>query len=216
MLATLRRNYWREPEGAGKTAAVAQGGLRPYGLDWGQRRPYAAPMVGNTMSRVIAVTACGFALAACSMSMPSLDFFRSSPATEVLRVESEPPGADARTTQGQSCRTPCELTVPSGNELAVSFALNGYQPQTLQVRPELAPGPSYGEAAAGARLQPNPVYAELLPVGPARPGKSKAPAKRKSTAAAQKSAPLPGQSQASSPDPNSSYPAGDPWPPAPQ
>ncbi len=138
MLATLRRNYWRETEGAGKTAAVAQGGLRSYGLDWGQRRPYAAPMVGSTMSRVIAVTACGFALAACSMSMPSLDFFRSSPATEVLRVESEPPGADARTTQGQSCRTPCELTVPSGNELAVSFALNGYQPQTLQVRPGAA------------------------------------------------------------------------------
>ena len=31
------------------------------------------------------------------MSMPSFDFFKSGPATEVLRIESEPPGADART-----------------------------------------------------------------------------------------------------------------------
>ena len=64
------------------------------------------PMVGQTMSRVIAVAACGFILAACSMSMPSLDFFRSAPPTEVLRIESEPPGADARTAEGQTCRTP--------------------------------------------------------------------------------------------------------------
>src|SRR5215813_114911 len=96
-------------------------------------------MVGLTMSRVIAVAACGLALAACSMSMPSLDFFKSGPGTEVLRVESEPPGADARTSQGQSCRTPCELTVQSGGEMTVSYALNGYQPQTVQVRPDVAP-----------------------------------------------------------------------------
>ncbi len=64
------------------------------------------------MSRVIAIVACGLVVAACSMSMPSMDFFRSGPATEVLRIESEPPGADARTAEGQSCRTPCELTVP--------------------------------------------------------------------------------------------------------
>ena len=99
--------------------------------------------------------------------------FQSSPATEVLRVESEPPGADARTTQGQSCRTPCELTVQSGGELGVSFALNGYQPQTLQVRADATPGSSYGEGGGGAaRLQPNPVYAELQPMKPA-PAKKK-------------------------------------------
>src|SRR5262249_2394445 len=121
------------------------------------------------MSRVIAVAACGFALAACSMSMPS--FLNSGPATEVLRVESEPPGADARTSQGQSCRTPCDLTVPSGGEMTVSSPLNGSQPQTLQVRPETPPQ-SYGEGGGGVRLQPNPVYAELQPVRP--PAKKKA------------------------------------------
>src|SRR5215510_12542981 len=141
-------------------------------------------MVGSTMSRVLAVAACGLALAACSMSMPS--FLNSGTATEVLRVESEPPGADARTSQGQSCRTPCELTVQSGGEMTVSYALNGYQPLTLQVRPESSPQ-SFGDG--GVRLQPNPVYAELQPVRP--PAKKKAAPKRKQTA--QKTTPAPAQ-----------------------
>src|SRR5882672_10369101 len=81
----------------------------------------------STISRVIAAAGCGFALAACSMSMPSFDFFKSGPTTEVLRIESEPPGADARTSQGQTCRTPCELTVPADAELAVTVQMTGYQ-----------------------------------------------------------------------------------------
>jgi hypothetical protein len=120
------------------------------------------------MRRVIAVTACGFALAACTMSMPSLDYFKSAPPTETLRIESEPPGADARTSQGQNCRTPCELTVPAGGEL---------QPAT-----------------------------------PPRPGKKGPSAKKKTTAA--RTAPAPSQGNAS--EPNAAYPAGYPWPPAPQ
>src|SRR5258708_2770137 len=88
----------------------------------------------SSASRVIAAVGCGLALAACSMSMPSFDFFRSGPPTEVLRIESEPPGADARTSQGQSCRTPCEITVPSDGELAVTIQLTGYQQQTLPIR----------------------------------------------------------------------------------
>src|SRR3954447_14949921 len=101
---------------------------------------------GTNMSRIVAILACGLALAACSMSMPSLDYFRSGPAPEVLRVESEPPGADARTTAGEACRTPCELTVASGGDIVISFALNGYQPMTVPIHAE-----------AAGRLQPNPV-----------------------------------------------------------
>jgi PEGA domain len=136
------------------------------------------------------------------MSMPSL--LSSGPTTEVLRVESEPPGADARTSQGQSCRTPCELTVTSGGEMTVSYALNGYQPMTLQVRPE-SPSQSFGDG--GVRLQPNPVYAELQPVRP--PAKKKAAPKRKQTA--QKTAPA----QGNSPDMSTASPSGSsgyPWP----
>ena len=164
----------------------------------------------SSISRVIAAVACGFALAACSMSMPSLDFFKSAPSTEVLRVESEPPGADARTSQGQTCRTPCELTVTSDGELAVTVQMTGYQPQTLPIRPE--------GKGSDSRLQPNPVYVELQPAAPVKPAKP-APAPKKKTSAAAPPAPR-AQTQAAVPASNGAYPAatsqGYPWPPAPQ
>src|SRR6266446_5745901 len=124
------------------------------------------------MTRVVAVMACSFALAACSMSMPSLDIFKSTPATEVLRVESEPPGADARTSQGQTCRTPCELTVQGGGEMSVTVALGGYQPQTVSLRPD---------QADSTKLSPNPLYVELQALPPPTPAK-----KRKRVAAKKK------------------------------
>jgi len=160
------------------------------------------------MSRVIAIAACGFALAACSMSMPSFDLFKSAPAMETLRLESEPPGADARTAQGQSCRTPCELAVSAGADLAISFALAGYQPQTVPVRNEAPPGVT--GSGLITRLQPNPVYAELTPIGPQRGQKKGAPSKKRPVAA-RNAAPAP-SGQAGFPDPNTAYPAGYPWP----
>ena len=134
------------------------------------------------MSRVIAFVACGFTLAACSASLPSMDFFKSSPPTETLRIESEPPGADARTSQGQTCHTPCELTVQGGGELSVTIALNGYQPQTVGLRPE--------QAGGGAKLGPNPLYVELQAMPPPTPAKKRTPVKKKpATAAVQPAAP---------------------------
>ena len=49
-----------------------------------------------------------------------------------VQFESEPPGADVRTAQGQTCLTPCSLAVPLANQ-SVTFAMNGYVPQTVQV-----------------------------------------------------------------------------------
>ena len=69
--------------------------------------------------------------------------------------------------------------------MTVSFALNGYQPQTVQVRADVAAASSsYSDSGSSNRLQPNPVYAELQPVKP--PAKKKS-APRKQTA--QKAAP---------------------------
>ena len=155
------------------------------------------------MSRVIAILASGFVLAACSMSMPSMDFFKSGPSTDVLRVESDPPGADARTSEGQSCRTPCELTVAVTSDLTVTYSLNGYQPQTSQVRTD----------PDGARLQPNPVFAELQPLKPVPAAKKKSPArkvvaKKKTTDQAQSG--LPEQTS------TSSSPSAFPWPDPPR
>jgi hypothetical protein len=159
------------------------------------------------MSRVIAFVACGFTLAACSASMPSLDFFKSSPPTETLRIESEPPGADAKTTLGQSCRTPCELTVQGGGDLSVTVALNGYQPQTVALKSD----------EGGAKLSPNPVYVELLAAAPPAPAKKKAVRKNKpATAAAAEPAPAPGPATAAFPPPPASTEptasANYPWP----
>lgn len=137
--------------------------------------------------------------------------FKSGPSTEVLRIESEPPGADARTSQGQTCRTPCELTVPTDNELAVTVQMTGYQPQTMPIRLDGKGGDS--------RLQPNPVYVELQPAAPVKPAKP-APAAKKKTSAASPPPRAQTQTQAAAPaSSNGAYPAasqGYPWPPAPQ
>jgi len=132
------------------------------------------------MSRVIAVLACGFSLAACSASVTSLSFIKPAPKAEALRIESEPPGADAKTSQGQSCRTPCELTVQTAGDLTVTLALAGYQPHTVTVKPEVpATGPQDRDSAGGApHLAPNPVYVELEPM-PATPAPKKSPPKKK-------------------------------------
>ena len=124
----------------------------------GRGGPYAAQGV-RIMSRVIAVIACGFTLAACSTTMPSLDFMKSAPQSEMLAIESEPPGAEAKTSLGQSCRTPCQLAVQPGSEFSVTLALSGYQLQTVSVRPEEGAG-------AAPRFAPNPVHVTLQAVTP--------------------------------------------------
>jgi hypothetical protein len=112
------------------------------------------------MSRVIAVVVCGFTVAACSGSIPGLDFLKSSPPTAALQFESEPPGAEVKAS-GQTCRTPCELTVQVA-ELSATFALKGYQPQTISVRSETS------GVLSAPRFVPNPVHADLRPVAAAK------------------------------------------------
>ena len=151
------------------------------------------------MSRVIAVMACGFMLAACSATMPSLDFLKSTPQPETLAIESEPPGAEAKTSLGESCRTPCKLSVQPGSEFSVTLALSGYQPQTVSVRPE----------ADGPRLAPNPVRVDLRPAAPAKKLVAK---KKKPVAAAARPAAPPPMASAASPPPPTSAPAPAPAP----
>ena len=43
---------------------------------------------------------------------------KSAPQSEMLAIESEPPGAEARTSLGQSCRTPCQLAVQPSSEFS--------------------------------------------------------------------------------------------------
>jgi hypothetical protein len=157
------------------------------------------------MSRLIAVVVCGFMLAACSTTMPSLnlDFMKSAPQAESLAIESEPPGAEAKTSLGQSCRTPCQLSVQPGSEFSVTLALSGYQPRTVSVRPE-AEG-----ATAAPRLAPNPVHVDLQAVAPAK--KPAAKKKKLVAAAARPAATAPMASAAPTPAPSPSA-TNYPWP----
>jgi len=160
---------------------------------WG-RGGAAPPRWGDPiMSRVIALMACGFMLAACSATMPSLDFLKSTPQPETLAIESEPPGAEAKSSLGESCRTPCKLSVQPGSEFSVTLALGGYQPQTVSVRPE-ADG-----AAAAPRLAPNPIHVALRPVAPAK--KLVAKKKKPVATAARPAIPPPMASAAPTPAP---------------
>ncbi len=89
--------------------------------------------MGSVMLRVrvfaAAMAAMGVVLAGCSSSSRSS---LSSPPSQPLRFETVPPGADVRTTDGQTCKTPCALAVPLAAQ-SVSFAMNGYTPQTVPV-----------------------------------------------------------------------------------
>src|SRR3954452_3673190 len=159
------------------------------------------------MKRVVAIAACGMSLAACS-SMPNwmqfdTSFMKSAPAATTMQFESEPAGAEARTSLGQTCRTPCTQAV-TANEFTVSFSLPGYQPQTVPVRVVAA---AEGSDAEGARLVPHPVFVELQPAGPA-PAKQPAPA-RKTRRAARRAPPT-----AMAPEPAPAPAPASPWPPA--
>jgi hypothetical protein len=124
-----------------------------------------------------------------------------------MQFESEPAGAEARTSVGQSCRTPCSVAV-SASEFSVTFTLAGYQPQTVPVKvvASVDADPNAPSDGQGARLVPNPVFVDLQPAAAARkppaPAKKPRPTRPAPTAMAPEPPPAPAPAPAS------------PWPPA--
>ncbi len=138
----------------------------------------------------------------------SLDGLKPSPIMDTVRFESEPAGAEAKTSNGQSCRTPCALALPVSSPLTVTFTLNGYLPESETI--DLVTGnPTV--------FRPNPVLVELSPA-PAqqKPGKKPpAPAKKKAAAKPAAAArPKPATAAAPADAPAQQQPAA-PWPSAP-
>ena len=138
------------------------------------RGPHDRPMrsltggTDMTIRHVIAAAACALGLAACSSSnadlwVPSWTAFGVKPTTVSVTIESEPAGAEARTTQGLTCLTPCTLSVPPSEEFSISYTLAGYVPQSVSVRP-VEPEPSKFGPPPVPGLTPNPVMAQLKPV----------------------------------------------------
>jgi hypothetical protein len=105
------------------------------------------------------------------MSLPSFEMpsLQSAPAASTVEFESEPAGADVKTSTGQTCRTPCALSV-AASDLTATFTLNGYQPQSMPVRMTTSAegrDPNTGQVPP-PRMTPNPVYVELMLAPPVR------------------------------------------------
>jgi hypothetical protein len=97
-----------------------------------------------------------------------MDYFKSTPPTMQIQLESTPPGADARTSLGPSCKTPCTVTVPvPESPFTVSYTLNQFQPVTVPVQVTGSPGNLL--TAGTTRIDPNPVVAQLQPNVPPKP-----------------------------------------------
>lgn len=100
-----------------------------------------------------------------------------------VQIQSDPPGADVRTSTGFTCTTPCTMTVGRKDEFSVSFSKAGYEPEQVDLKTRIAgDGAAAGivgnailggvigmaaDAASGATLEhtPNPLKVILYPKG---------------------------------------------------
>ena len=147
--------------------------------------------------RFLLVIGSAAVLAACSSDAG----FKSGPFLDTVSLESEPPGADAKASNGQTCRTPCSLALPVDASSSITFTLNGYQPETERLEAITSTGEP-------PRLRPNPVVVELSPAAPST-------TKKKSTKPAKKPGAAPKTTAAPPPPPMTAAPAqapSSPWP----
>lgn len=111
--------------------------------------------------------------------------------TTQVQMVSEPNGANARTSLGHQCTTPCTVQVSRKDEFSVLFTAAGYEEQRVEVKTQLAGTGAAGfagnivaggvvgmvvDASTGATLEhvPNPVTVTLRPLAPvARPAPTK-------------------------------------------
>jgi hypothetical protein len=115
------------------------------------------------MRRVIAVAIAGAGLAGCASF--SLDSIKPTPPPIQVQLESVPSGADAVTSLGPSCKTPCSVSVPAPDTgFSVTFNLPKHQPATVTVQVIRSPGDF--STPASITLDPDPVVAELKKAGP--------------------------------------------------
>jgi hypothetical protein len=156
------------------------------------------------VSGVLALSAFGLVLAGCSSGSVNGLFpgmASSNPAKATIQLQSEPTGAEAKTSLGASCQTPCSLEVAANNDLSVTFSLDGYQPQTVPVKPVPPTGRVEPGTYPNVALTPNPVMAQLEPVTPAMKKKAKP---RKHVAAAKPKPPAAQPAQPETPSPSPS------------
>ena len=101
--------------------------------------------------------------------------------TDQITITTDPEGARVTTSLSQSCISPCTLTVGRKDEFIVSVSADGYKPQEIPVKTQLAGGGTAAfasnillgsvvgmgvDASTGATLEhvPNPVHVALEPL----------------------------------------------------
>lgn len=153
-----------------------------------------------------------------------MDSLKPAPPSVKLRLESEPSGARAATSAGPGCNTPCEVSVPADKDLTVTYTLDRFLPQTVNVARVDLPGESIEgiEGVAKIGFDPNPVIAVLEPAPPPKRGRasrhnqagSAATAPRRA-APARPAAARPATSRPAAPPPASGSDEPSPFPPPP-
>jgi hypothetical protein len=157
------------------------------------------------MHRVFAIAVAGASLGVClaGCSSFSLDSLKPTPPPVQVQLESVPPGADATTSVGPGCKTPCSVAVAAPDAgFTVTFAMPKFQPVTVPVQVIRNPGDF--TSSPTTTINPDPVVAELTPAGPPPRAKSTRPKKRKPKPAAAPAAGSP------FPDPSAPAPAAQP------
>jgi hypothetical protein len=140
------------------------------------------------MRGIIAIAVAGVSLAGCSSF--STDSFKPTPPTVQVQLDSIPPGADAKTSLGPGCKTPCSVAVPADDSgFAVTYTLNKFLPVTIPVQVTNIPGDF--TSPASTTIDPNPVVAELKPAGPPPKPVRRPPPKPKQPVAAPPPSPFP-------------------------
>src|SRR4030081_3195702 len=115
------------------------------------------------MRRTIVIAVAGASLPGCSSF--SLAAFKPTPPTVQVQLESVPAGADAHTSLGPGCKTPCSVAVPAPDSgFSVTYTLNKFQPATIPVQVIHIPGDF--STPATTSLVTSPVVAELQTAGP--------------------------------------------------
>jgi hypothetical protein len=115
------------------------------------------------MRRFIVIAVAGASLAGCSTF--SWDALKPTPPTLQIQLDSVPTGADARTSLGPGCKTPCSVAVPAPDAgFSVTYTLNKFLPATVAVQVIRTAGDFVTPATT--TIDPNPVVVELQPAGP--------------------------------------------------
>jgi len=82
----------------------------------------------------------------------------------VLDLDSNPSGAEATTSLGSGCRTPCSLEITAEGPFTVTFTQEGYEPTSVEVKIQHA-----RMGVSERKFAPNPVSAQLVAVAPPPP-----------------------------------------------